>query len=255
MNDTALLASSGKNLWKKRNGDTVLPGPRRKEKKASLPLKLTKRSTMSRFVMGRTSDASDRLIKAALDLMWEESYGAITIDDICKRANVKKGSFYYFYESKADLAVAALDSLWLSQWKPSLDTYFSPSLEPLERLRGYLAASYERQARLKAETGKVLGCPVFSLGSEMGTQDEKVAAKVREIISRKRRYFESAIRDGMADGSMEPGDPAEKVMCLVGMVEGVLGQARIMNDPEPLRTLPETAVNMLRAKKPAATRT
>ena len=57
--------------------------------------------------MGRTSDAKDRLMTAALDLIWSESYGAVTIDDICQRAEVKKGSFYYFFESKSDLAVAA----------------------------------------------------------------------------------------------------------------------------------------------------
>ena len=40
--------------------------------------------------MGRTSDADERLMTAARDLMWEESYGSVTIDDICKRAEVKK---------------------------------------------------------------------------------------------------------------------------------------------------------------------
>ena len=62
--------------------------------------------------MGRTSDADERLKDAALALIWEESYGAVTIDDICKRAEVKKGSFYYFFESKAELAVAALEKMW-----------------------------------------------------------------------------------------------------------------------------------------------
>ena len=57
--------------------------------------------------MGRTSDADERLMTAARDLMWEESYGSVTIDDICARAGVKKGSFYYFFDSKAALAVAA----------------------------------------------------------------------------------------------------------------------------------------------------
>jgi len=39
----------------------------------------------------------------------EEGYGVVTIDDICQRAGVKKGSFYYFFESKSALAVAALE--------------------------------------------------------------------------------------------------------------------------------------------------
>ena len=61
-------------------------------------------------------------MKATLHLVWEESYGAVTIDDICQRAGVKKGSFYYFFDSKADLAVASLTSLWEESWKPHFDT-------------------------------------------------------------------------------------------------------------------------------------
>ena len=60
--------------------------------------------------MGRKSDAKERLLDAALDLIWERSYGVVTIDAICEKAGVKKGSFYYFFESKSALAVAALEA-------------------------------------------------------------------------------------------------------------------------------------------------
>src|SRR5687767_10110076 len=99
--------------------------------------------------MGRTSDADERLMAAALDLMWEESYGGVTIDDICKRAEVKKGSFYYFFDSKAALAVAALEKMWRDDWKPKMDARFSPSVEPLSRIREYLEACYLTQYQLK----------------------------------------------------------------------------------------------------------
>ena len=198
--------------------------------------------------MGRTSDARERLMAAALDLMWEESYGAITIDDICRRADVKKGSFYYFFDSKSDLAVAAVDRLWNEKWKPNLDTVFSPAVEPLKRITGYLETIYAKQVESKEKSGKVLGCPVCSLGSEISTQDEKLGAKVREVCGRKRRYYESAIRDAVADGSIEPCDPVEKAASLVGLIEGVVSQGRIMNDPEVIRHLPAMALDLLRAK-------
>src|SRR5262245_20790791 len=122
--------------------------------------------------MGRTSDANERLMNAALDLIWEESYGAVTIDDICKRADVKKGSFYYFFESKSALAVAALEKMWQRDWKPKMDARFSPSVEPLLRLKGYLEGVYDIQCDCKRRTGKVLGCPAFSMGSEISTQED-----------------------------------------------------------------------------------
>jgi TetR/AcrR family transcriptional repressor of nem operon len=198
--------------------------------------------------MGRTSDARERLMDAIHSLIWEESYGGVTIDDICRRAAVKKGSFYYFFESKSDLAVSALERLWAEQWKPRLDAQFSPSVKPLGRIVGYLESLYAMQAESKRKLGKVLGCPVCSIGSEVSTQDERLSAKVREICGRKRLYLETAIRDAVADGSIEPCDPTEKAASLAGLIDGVVGQGRIMNDPEVIRSLPLMALDFLRPR-------
>jgi TetR/AcrR family transcriptional repressor of nem operon len=201
--------------------------------------------------MGRTSDADERLMTAALELMWQESYGAVTIDDICQKAGVKKGSFYYFFDSKAALAVAALEKMWRDDWKPAMDARFSPTVEPLVRLTSYLESAYTRQCECSKKTGKVLGCPVFSVGSEVSTQEVDVNAKIREILARKRRYLESAIRDAVAEGAIEPCDPAQKALALACLVEGAVSQARIMNDPELLKSLPTLGLDLLRPKSAA----
>ena len=198
--------------------------------------------------MGRTSDANERLMDAALDLIWEESYGAVTIDDICKRSNVKKGSFYYFFSSKSELAVAALERLWELTWKPRLDSVFSSSSDPLTRLTAYLTSVYEKQVEVKKKHGKVLGCPVVSMGSETCTCDNEINLKIRELLGRKRRYYESAIRDAVADGLIAPCDPAQKAMDFAALIEGCICQARIMNDPEVARTLPTVGLGLLGAK-------
>jgi TetR/AcrR family transcriptional repressor of nem operon len=84
--------------------------------------------------MGRVSDAKERLMEAVRELIWAGSYGSTTIDHICEKAGVKKGSFYYFFDSKADLALTALNEEWEKR-RPILDSLFSPTLPPLERLR------------------------------------------------------------------------------------------------------------------------
>jgi len=202
--------------------------------------------------MGRTSNADQKLMDAALDLMWEESYGSVTIDHICQRAGVKTGSFYYFYKSKADLAVAALEKLWNDEWKPTLDRVFSPSVDPILRLTGYLGAIHGKISAQKAEHGKVLGCPIYSVGSEVSTQEVDVSAVVRDILSRKLRYYESTLRDALAQGDIEPCDPAKQAVALFGLIEGMVSQARIMNDPDVLRQLPDAARSLLRLKSARA---
>jgi TetR/AcrR family transcriptional repressor of nem operon len=202
--------------------------------------------------MGRTSDAKERLMDAALALIWEESYGAVTIDDICTRADVRKGSFYHFFESKSDLAVAAVDRLWREKWQPELDRAFSPTVGPLERVRGYLAGIHAKQAETALRHGKVLGCPICSVGSEVSTGDPVLSGKLREIFSHKIRYYESAIREALSAGLVEACDPHQRAMSLMGLIEGLVAQARIMNDAEVLRSLPQMGLDLLRPKAAAA---
>lgn len=185
---------------------------------------------------------------AALELIWAQSYGAVTIDDICKRADVRKGSFYYFFDSKEQLAVAALERLWRETWKPAMDEVFSASVEPLDRLKAYLAGVYRRQSETKARTGRMLGCPVSSVGSEMGTTECTVCEKTREILGRKRRYVEATIREAIANGSLEPGDPIKRTTVLMSFIEGMTLQARMLNDPEILKGLPEMGLEILRVR-------
>ena len=199
--------------------------------------------------MGRTSNADERLITAALDLMWEESYGAVSIDDICKRAGVKKGSFYYFYESKSALAVAALERMALAQ-KAVWDRQFSPTTPPLDRIRARCEFTYQKQRELKAKHGKVLGCPLCSLGSEICTQDDRIRDKIREICSLNMKYWESTIRDAQSEGLIAPGDAAAKARCVFAYYEGLITQARIYNDAELLRNLSDLVLAHLHAKEP-----
>ena len=194
--------------------------------------------------MPRTSDANERLMEAATELIWGNSYGATSVDDICKRAGVKKGSFYHFFVSKSDLAVAALEADWAKR-KPTLDAIFSPSVSSLERLRNYFDFVAASQATRHAECGSVLGCPLFSLGSEIGTQDHAISAKVREILDRYVRYFESAIRDAHAEGAIVAPDAAAKAKMLFAFFQGTLTQARIRNEPHLLLELQSGAMDLL----------
>src|SRR5205814_3165073 len=118
--------------------------------------------------MGRVSDAKERLMDAVLELMWTGSYGSTTIDQICEKAGVKKGSFYYFFESKCELAAAALQADWQAR-RPQLDVLFSPTVPPLERLKNFCDFAYCKQAEMKTRCGCVMGCPLYTLVSEIWT--------------------------------------------------------------------------------------
>src|SRR5216117_1741885 len=102
--------------------------------------------------MGRVSDAKERLMEAVKELIWTGSYGSTTIDQICDKAGVKKGSFYYFFDSKAELAAVALEQDWQRR-RIELDSLFSPTIPPLDRLKRYCDYGYRLQSEISAKCG------------------------------------------------------------------------------------------------------
>jgi TetR/AcrR family transcriptional repressor of nem operon len=173
-------------------------------------------------------------MEAARRLVWENSYGATSVDAICLKAGVRKGSFYHFFESKSALATEAIEADWQAK-RACLDEMFSPQVAPLERLRGYFDYVLERQAAAHAECGCVLGCPLLSLGCEVSTQDPVIRAKVQEILGRQIKYFETAIRDAHGEGLIFAPNPRVKARALYALLQGGLTQARILDDLDVLR--------------------
>jgi TetR/AcrR family transcriptional repressor of nem operon len=187
-------------------------------------------------------------MKAVMELIWTGSYGSTTIDQICDKAGVKKGSFYYFFESKADLAVAALDE-GFKEKRRELDAIFSPTIPPLERIRNYCDFGYKTQAEIKRQCGCVLGCPLFTLGAEVSTQEQKLRSKIEEMLEHHGKYFESAIRDAHSAGLIHAPDAAAKARMIRAYYEGLLTQARIQNDVEVLREMSRGVFAMLGVKE------
>lgn len=201
--------------------------------------------------MPRVSDMKERLTDAALDLIWENSYGTTSVDAICERAGAKKGSFYYFFKSKSELTAAALEAEW-NKNRANLDALFSPTIPPLDRFDRYFDYVHDRLAERQKECGSILGCPLMSIGSEVSTQDKVVRDTVDRILDRKINYFISAIRDAHAQGLIVAPDPEAKARALFACYHGTLAQARIQNDLELLRDFKQVAMDVLGVKQTSA---
>jgi TetR/AcrR family transcriptional repressor of nem operon len=184
---------------------------------------------------------------AVLELIWTGSYGTTTIDHICEKAGVKKGSFYHFFDSKSVLAVAALETSWQAT-RAELDSMFSASVPPLVRLQRYCDFAYDFQSRMSVKFGHVLGCPLFSVGCEVCTQEDELQKKVQAILACKRKYIESAIRDAVANGDVGAADPAAAARMVMAFYEGLLTQARIQNDVTVLREMAPGIFSLLGVK-------
>jgi TetR/AcrR family transcriptional repressor of nem operon len=177
--------------------------------------------------------------------LWTKNYGAVSVDDICEQAEIRKGSFYHFFPSKCALAVAAIQR-YAAESKAGLDDTFSASRPPLDRLRRFCETMHSAQAELCESVGHVCGCPLVSLGSELTAVEGDVRDASVTLSQRMIAYFESAVRDAIGQGSVDASfDPVAKAEELNALVVGFVTQARVRNSVEPLlRLWPAMAANL-----------
>jgi TetR/AcrR family transcriptional regulator, transcriptional repressor for nem operon len=192
----------------------------------------------------RESDTKQKLLNTAVTLIWESSYGSISVDDICNRAGVNKGSFYYAFKSKSDLAAAAFEDHW-NKKRGMMDEIFSSQVPPLERLEKYCDRMVQDQIEKHDKFGKLCGCPFASIGSELSTQDEQIRKKAHELSERSMKYLACTLREAEAEGLLEAKDPIELARQVYCHVTGLIMQAKIENNPEPLKSLKKGVFRLL----------
>jgi TetR/AcrR family transcriptional repressor of nem operon len=82
--------------------------------------------------------AQRKLLDAALALIREKGYAATTVDGLCARAGVAKGSFFHHFSDKEALGIAAAD-----YWSETTGALFAAApyhrhKDPLDRVLGYI---------------------------------------------------------------------------------------------------------------------
>ena len=181
--------------------------------------------------MGRSpTNAKQKLIDTAMELIWQSSYGSVSVDDICNTSGVKKGSFYYYFPSKVDLAIAAMEAYYQSN-KPQVMEVFSTNVSAIKRFERLADYIYQKQKQAQKKYGHVCGCPFALLGAEMAGSEDAIRKKAEEIFRRQgQRYIETLqemVDDGLIDKTTDLKAKAAEIHTFI---TGQVMMARIQNN-------------------------
>lgn len=88
--------------------------------------------------MQNQHESKTKLLDAALRVIREKGYQATRVEDVCDAAGLTKGSFFYHFKSKEDLALAAAE-----HWNSMTGALFAGApyqalTDPLDRLLAYI---------------------------------------------------------------------------------------------------------------------
>ena len=193
-------------------------------------------------LVSTSSNAEDRLIDSARELLWERGYVGTSPKAIQQRAGAGQGSMYHHFAGKADLALTAVRRT-AEELRATAEGALGGPGTPYERIEAYL----------RRERDVLRGCPIGRL-----TQDPEVVASdelrqpVEETFRRLRARIAEVLATGQAAGELPASlDPDDTAATVVAVLQGGYVLARAANSVEPFTSAVSGAIALFAAAAPA----
>ena len=188
---------------------------------------------------------------SAGELLHEKGFNAVGISEICERAGVNKGSFYYFFPSKRKLALDVVDSWWHDS-REFLEQALLGEEPPLDRLRRYFDQLLEYHTTSCREHGQQIGCPLGNMALEVSTQDTLLRDRLMQSFEGHIGYLERLLREAHSRGDLpEASHPKQLAESLVALIQGKIMLSKMRNDTAPLEDLGSAALRLISASDQA----
>lgn len=188
----------------------------------------------------RARRTRNRLVEAMRQAIHRRGVARTSIAEVLAATGVKKGSLYFHFADKDELALAALERAG-----EGFNELVDENLEgttPGEQLRSFLDAV----RAMHRETGFTRGCIFGNTALEMADEDPRYARLLRRVFAgwadRLTGVIAAAQERGEVRGELPPEALARQV---VVAVEGGVMQARLWRSEEPLEEALTTLERLL----------
>lgn len=175
----------------------------------------------------------EKIIETAMGLSLRQGHVATSIDEVIEEAGITKGSFFYHFPSKKDLAVALIEKFSSSEMRileENLEKANKLSKDPLQQLLIFVGLIQELHVQMKEDH---IGCLFASFSYENQLQDEDLQTMASETLIEWKIKLSEKIQEIIdvypPKQSVNPDDLAD--MFLVTL-EGAYVLTRIMHNPK-----------------------
>ncbi len=163
--------------------------------------------------------------------MIEKGYTNSGIQEVLSKVGVPKGSFYHYFQSKEDFALAIIEEFdreFMEFLQPILN---DKSLSPKERLLSF--CNSKRECMRASNCRK--GCLIGNLSQEMSDQSETLRQALSDVMEKRLDLFSACIREGQHHGEFTQSANSRVLADLFSSSwEGAIMRAKTVKNLEPL---------------------
>ena len=188
----------------------------------------SKTTAPPRHAAAQLTDTRERILRVAAEAWHARSFDGIGTAELCRRAEVHKGSFFHFFASKDELLLAVL-ARYAEQIGPHLrGGAFARDVAPLARFERFFADTAATARRELAAEGCMRGCPIGNLVLELSTRSAAVQQAAARVFDEMQAVFKEALDEAVATGELaSTADTAGLATTVLSLLQGlaVIGKA------------------------------
>jgi TetR/AcrR family transcriptional regulator, transcriptional repressor for nem operon len=198
---------------------------------------------MTEVAMARGDLTREKILQAAGALFHEFGYNGTSVQDIVRKAGVPKGSFYNYFKSKEELAIAASD-VFYPYALAFLDLQNTSS--PVTRLRKYFQLTLKEMQRYEY----VRGCLVGNFASEITNATPALKKRVTEHLDEATRRIAVVISQAQEMGEMDPEvSTMDLSRFILNSLYGAIFRSKTDRTERPMKLLQKFALDPFVIKK------
>lgn len=177
--------------------------------------------------MTTVNQSKERILAAAKELFLACGYAATTVDAICEKAELTKGSFYYSFDSKEDLGLAVLDWSLRRSVRMLASGPHVRITDPVEKAFAFLK-HLEKCSPDLWSAGCLLGSFALELADTNSRMQQAVAGMFQAVAD---NFAENLQPIAAKCAGKQARAASELADTLLGVVEGSIILAKAHRDP------------------------
>lgn len=163
--------------------------------------------------------------------MLAKSYHAVGLQEILAAVGVPKGSFYHYFKSKEDFAVAVIKHYAAEHVRGLQEALTDKGLSPKERLRAF----FQKYRELHCSGNCHQVCLIAKLGTEVSDLSSSIRTALKDSSDQCVGQFARCIREGQDIGELDASqDPEALAEFLHSAWEGAMLRTKISQSVKPL---------------------
>jgi TetR/AcrR family transcriptional regulator, transcriptional repressor for nem operon len=188
----------------------------------------------------------DHLIDVGLDLMHRHGFNATGLTEILQAADVPKGSFYHFFDSKEEFAAAVLERYAAQRAEHSAAALSDATISPRKRLKRY----FGELVKIAGQHGSVPGCLLGRFSLEIAADSPLVRKRVSASFGRWQHAIAAVLEQAVTQKELPEDTDAEALAgFLLNSWEGALLRSQADKSDAPLEAFLRYVFDGLLAKK------